>query len=67
MAFAAQPVDETGTLTRDGGAFVLHRDLGGHYLLHLQRVPVDHVEKRVRLIGTLIAEAVVSVEGVSAI
>lgn len=67
MAFAAQPVDETGTLTRDGAAFILRRDLGGWYTLHLKRVPVDYVEKRVRLIGTLIAEAVVSVEGVSAI
>ncbi|WP_010185693.1 DUF5818 domain-containing protein [Sphingomonas sp. PAMC 26605] len=67
MAFAAQPVDETGTLTRDGAAFILQRDRGGWYTLHLQRVPVDHVEKRVRLIGTLIAEGVVSVEGVSAL
>lgn len=65
MSFVAQPVDETGMLTRDGGAFVLQRDLGGSYTLHLARVPVDHVEKRVRLIGTLIAEGVVSVDGVA--
>lgn len=65
MTFVAQPVDETGTLTRDGGAFVLHRDLGGQYALQLQRVPVDLVEKRVRLVGTLVAEGVVSVEGVA--
>lgn len=67
MPFVAQPVDETGTLTRDGAAFILQRDLGGWYTLHLRRVPVDHVEKRVRVVGTLIAERVVSVDGVSAL
>ncbi len=65
MAFDARLVDETGTLTRDGAAFVLQRDLGGCYALQLQRVPVDHVEKRVRLTGTLIADGVVSVDGVA--
>lgn len=59
-------IDETGTLVRQGGAFVLQRDRGGRYVLELQRVPVDHVEKRVRVRGILAADDRVVVEGVSA-
>jgi hypothetical protein len=59
-------IEETGTLVREGGAFALKRDTGGRYLLELQRVPVDHVEKRVRVIGTLIDDDLVSVDGVAA-
>lgn len=58
------PINETGTLVRDGGAFILRRDAGGRYQLQLQRTPVDLVEKRVRVVGTLIAPDLVSVEGV---
>jgi hypothetical protein len=32
----------------------------------LQRVPVDHVEKRVRIVGTLLRDDLVSVDGVAA-
>lgn len=59
-------IEETGTLVRDGGAFALRRDLGGRYLLELQRVPVDHVEKRVRVTGVLVGDDLVCVEGVAA-
>ena len=59
------PIDETGKLVREGGAFVLHRDSGGQYHLQLRRMPVDHVEKRVRIIGMLIAADLICVEGVS--
>ncbi|WP_294355162.1 DUF5818 domain-containing protein [uncultured Sphingomonas sp.] len=58
-------IDETGTLIRDGGAFFLRRDVGGRFQLELQRTPVDLVEKRVRLIGTLVAPDLVSADGVS--
>lgn len=58
-------IDETGTLIRDGGAFYLRRDLGGRYQLELQRTPVDLVEKRVRLVGTLVDRDLVSADGVS--
>lgn len=58
-------IDETGTLIRDGGAFYLRRDLGGRYELELQRTPVDLVEKRVRLVGTLVASAIVAADGVA--
>ena len=58
-------VDETGTLIRDGGAFFLRRDLGGCYELELHRTPVDLVEKRVRLVGTLIGPDRVNAEGVA--
>ena len=52
-------------LIRDGGAFFLRRDQGGRYLLELQRTPVDLVEKRVRLVGTLVGPDLVSADGVA--
>ena len=58
-------IDEVGTLIRDGGAFYLRRDIGGRYQLELQRTPVDLVEKRVRLRGTLVGPELVSADGVA--
>lgn len=58
-------VDELGTLIRDGGAFYMRRDVGGRYQLELQRTPVDLVEKRVRLVGTMVGIDLVSADGVS--
>ena len=65
MAAIGTRIDETGTLIRDGGAFYLRRDLGGRYLLELQRTPIDLVEKRVRLVGTLVATDLVNAVGVA--
>ncbi|MES3098482.1 DUF5818 domain-containing protein [Sphingomonas faeni] len=65
MTEVGTPIDETGTLSRDGGAFYLYRDSGGRYQLQLQRTPVDLVEKRVRLIGTLVGVELVSADGVA--
>jgi hypothetical protein len=59
------PIDETGILVREGGGFCLRRDVGGQYRLELPRMPVDEVEKRVRVIGTLLSVGHVLVEGVS--
>jgi hypothetical protein len=58
-------IDEVGTLIRDGAAFCLRRDLGGRYQLELQRTPVDLVEKRVRVRGTLVGPDLVSADGVA--
>jgi len=58
-------IDETGTLLREGGAFYLRRDLGGRYELELHRTPVDLVEKRVRLLGTLVGSDLVNADGVA--
>ncbi len=58
-------VDELGTLIRDGGAFYLRRDLGGRFELELHRTPVDLVEKRVRLVGTIVGPDLVIADGVS--
>lgn len=58
-------VDETGRLLRDGAGFLLQRDSGGIFRLVLLRVPVDHVEKRVRVQGYYAGEGVVEVEGVA--
>ena len=65
MTALGSRIDEVGMLIRDGGTFYLRRDLGGLYLLELQRTPVDLVEKRVRLIGTLIGPDLVSADGVA--
>jgi len=51
-------------LLREGGGFVLKRDRGGYYRLELSRMPVDLVEKRVRVIGRLIGEDHVDADGV---
>jgi hypothetical protein len=58
------PVDESGTLLRKGGGFVLQRDAGGQWRLDLHRMPVDLVGKRVRLVGVRTGEDLVEVEGV---
>ncbi|WP_085810793.1 DUF5818 domain-containing protein [Sphingomonas sp. TZW2008] len=58
-------IDEVGTLIRDGGGFFLRRDGGGRYALELHRTPVDLVEKRVRLRGTLVGADLVNAEGVA--
>ncbi len=65
MAAIGTPIDETGTLVRDGGAFYLRRDLGGRYRLELHRTPVDEVEKRVRLIGILVDTDLVHADGIA--
>ncbi|KQM21232.1 hypothetical protein ASE73_06075 [Sphingomonas sp. Leaf24] len=57
-------IDESGTLIREGGAFYLRRDLGGRYQLELHRTPVDEVEKRVRLVGTLVGADLVNADSV---
>lgn len=58
-------IDETGTLIRDGSVFVLRRDAGGRFELELGRMPVDEVEKRVRVRGVLVADNLVSADGVA--
>ena len=58
-------INEIGILIRDGGAFYLRRDVGGRYELELHRTPVDLVEKRVRLIGTLVGPGLVNADGVA--
>ena len=58
-------VDETGRLVRDEGGFLLQRDVGGLYRLVLLRVPVDCVEKRVRVRGFYAGDDVVEADGVA--
>lgn len=58
-------VDETGRLLRDDAGFLLLRDLGGTYRLVLLRVPVDHVEKRVRVRGHYAGDGIVEADGVA--
>lgn len=65
MTVIGTRIDEAGTLIREGGAFYLRRDLGGCYELELHRMPVDLVEKRVRLVGTLIGSDLVNADGVA--
>lgn len=58
-------VDEMGRLLRDEAGFLLQRDLGGRYRLVLLRVPVDLVEKRVRVRGFYAGGDIVEAEGVA--
>ena len=62
MATIGTRIDEIGTLLREGAAFVLRRDLGGRWILDLHRVPIDHVEKRVRITGTIVSDSLVDVD-----
>ena len=62
MAAIGTRIDETGTLLREGVAFVMRRDLGGRWVLDLHRVPVDHVEKRVQITGTIVGDGLVDVD-----
>lgn len=59
-------VDETGRLLRDSTGFLLQRDQGGTFRLVMLRVPVDHIEKRVRIKGYYAGDGIVEVEGVAA-
>jgi hypothetical protein len=62
MSVIGGRIEETGTLIAVGGGFALRRDIGGRWKLDLHRVPVDHVEKRVRISGIIVAEGLVDVE-----
>ena len=62
MSTIGSRVDEIETLIHDGGGFALRRDIGGRWKLDLHRVPVDHVEKRVRISGIIVAEGLIDVD-----
>lgn len=63
MTMIGTRIEETGTLLRDSGGFSLRHDLGGRWRLDLHRVPVDHIEKRVRITGIVVGEDLVDVDG----
>jgi hypothetical protein len=65
MADIGDPIIISGTLIRDGAGFALRAERGVIYHLQLHRTPVDHVEKRVRVTGTLIGERLIETEGVA--
>lgn len=65
MTMIGTRIEETGTLLRDAGGFLLRRDLGGRWRLDLHRVPVDHIEKRVRITGIVVGEDLIDVDGVA--
>jgi hypothetical protein len=62
MSIIGNRVEETGTLIRADAGFALRRDSGGRWKLDLHRVPVDHVEKRVRISGIIVAEGLIDVD-----
>ena len=65
MTAIGTKIEESGTLLREAGGFILRRDLGGRWKLDLHRVPVDHIEKRVRITGIVVGEDLVDVAGVA--
>lgn len=62
MSAIGSRIEETGTLIADGGGFALRRDIGGRWKLDLHRVAVNHVEKRVRISGIIVAEGLIDVD-----
>ena len=62
MTVIGSRIEERGTLIREGAGFALRRDIGGRWKLDLHRVPVDHVEKRVRISGVVVAEGLIDVD-----
>lgn len=58
-------VVETGRLLRDEAGFLLQRDRGGRFRLVLLRVPVDLVEKCVRVTGVYAGDDIVEADGVA--
>ena len=65
MSGVGTKIVESGTLPHEDCGFVLRRDLGGRWLLDLHRVPVDHVEKRVLVTGTIVGDGLLDVDGVA--
>lgn len=61
MASIGTRIEESGTLIRENGGFALRRDQGGRWKLDLHRVPVDHVEKRVRVSGVVVGDGLIDV------
>lgn len=59
--------DVAGILIRDSGGFALLVDGGTSIRLLLGRVPVDHVEKRVRVTGLWTDEHTIDADGVAPI
>ena len=57
-------IAEMGRLVRDGGGFVLHGDSGCRWQLDLARMPVDHVEKRVKVVGRAVAPDWIDVDAI---
>lgn len=61
MAGIGTRIDETGTLVRDAEGLAFRRDVGGRYRLDLHRTPINEDEKRIRIVGILVADGVVDV------
>ncbi|WP_083276851.1 DUF5818 domain-containing protein [Sphingobium phenoxybenzoativorans] len=65
MGAANAHMELYGWLHRDEGGFILKADGGAVWRLVLHRVPVDHIEKRVRITGFDAGDGVIDAEGVS--
>lgn len=65
MSEIGDDVQLAGTLVRASGGFSLRSDDGELFQLILQRVPVDLVEKRAIVTGTLIDEQLVDADGIA--
>ncbi|MET4666382.1 DUF5818 domain-containing protein [Sphingomonas sp. PvP056] len=65
MMATGERIDETGTLIQVGGIMFLRRDYGGRYQLESHHLPVNLLQHRVRLVGTLIGPMLVHAERVA--
>jgi hypothetical protein len=64
MDDAGALLDIRGWLHRDASGFLLKTDSGAVWRLMLHRVPVDHIEKRVRVVGYDCGNHILDAEGV---
>lgn len=63
----ARGADLTGTLIRNDGGFALRIEGQAYIHLLFHRVPVDHVEKQVRVVGTWLDPHTIEADGVAPI
>lgn len=55
-------IEESGTLIREKGGFILRRDLGGRWRVDLHRVGSELAGQRVTIIGTIVAKGLIDVD-----
>lgn len=57
--------EESGTLIREKGHFILRRDVGGRWRLDLHRIGADLIEGRVTITGTVVAKGLMDVDTIA--
>ena len=61
MGTIGSRIEETGTLMREDAGFALRRDSGGRVRLDLHRVSAPPLDRRVHIVGVLVADGLIDV------